>query len=480
MNEDIYLGFVFPNQNEENENFTQLIMHNEIFNITNVKYRIFENEKSLEEFNDKSGQNLLAGIIFTDNTINEYTIKMNYTYVPKPSLKTIVPLIDYVNNVTDADGYLDYFVPIQLAVDQAIIQQKTKTPIHMTTRFGGLEMSINNGKKNNGISLINFVYNSALFVVAMTLPKYILFEKETGIKKTLSLIGVKSFAYYFSWISVYIILIILFCIVMVIEDIAFRSLSFMNSLLKLVFLILNGFSLLAILSFTSLFFKKTVTYMNFLNILTSYFMIIFEIEFISNSPIDLNLLDLILPGFAFNKAMMEIYFNNYLKINCVKNFFSNINLIRYAGSLIFMFAFYTLLTCFLESKLTEENQSVGFSIKRLFNKKSKNFLESSSNEERYPEAIEPMETNEKCMVEVSNILKKFDNSYCAVNDVSFKVYENEIFGILGHNGAGKTTLVNMMTGLINPNHGDIYYNGEDFFKNKFNIRKDFGKFKNFI
>jgi len=101
--------------------------------------------------------------------------------------------------MTDADKYLNHYVPIQMAVDQSlIIKRKTKSPIQLSNNFGGLEMNINNGKKKSFISALNFFYNTALLVLTMTLSKYILFEKETGIKKTRNLIGVKSFPYYFS------------------------------------------------------------------------------------------------------------------------------------------------------------------------------------------------------------------------------------------------------------------------------------------
>ncbi|WP_377477341.1 MAG: ABC transporter ATP-binding protein [Microcoleus anatoxicus] len=49
----------------------------------------------------------------------------------------------------------------------------------------------------------------------------------------------------------------------------------------------------------------------------------------------------------------------------------------------------------------------------------------------------------------------------AVNNVSFTVEKNEIFGLIGPNGAGKTTLFNLMTGLIPSNSGKLIYQNED-------------------
>ena len=42
------------------------------------------------------------------------------------------------------------------------------------------------------------------------------------------------------------------------------------------------------------------------------------------------------------------------------------------------------------------------------------------------------------IIQVNNLIKKYGD-FTAVNDISFEVYENEIFGLLGPNGAGKTT-----------------------------------------
>jgi ABC-2 type transport system ATP-binding protein len=57
-------------------------------------------------------------------------------------------------------------------------------------------------------------------------------------------------------------------------------------------------------------------------------------------------------------------------------------------------------------------------------------------------------------IEVNNLVKKF-GKFIAVNDLSFSVPENKIFGLLGSNGAGKTTTINMLTGLLMQDSGQI-------------------------
>ena len=48
-----------------------------------------------------------------------------------------------------------------------------------------------------------------------------------------------------------------------------------------------------------------------------------------------------------------------------------------------------------------------------------------------------------------------------LDNINFKINESQIFGMLGPNGVGKSTIFNLITGLINPDSGQIKINGED-------------------
>ncbi len=63
-------------------------------------------------------------------------------------------------------------------------------------------------------------------------------------------------------------------------------------------------------------------------------------------------------------------------------------------------------------------------------------------------------------IEVDHIVKRYGD-FTAVNDVSFVVKEEEIFGLLGPNGAGKSTLIRMMTTLIPISAGAVRVEGHD-------------------
>ncbi|MFM2484544.1 ABC transporter ATP-binding protein [Celerinatantimonas yamalensis] len=62
------------------------------------------------------------------------------------------------------------------------------------------------------------------------------------------------------------------------------------------------------------------------------------------------------------------------------------------------------------------------------------------------------------MLEVSKLMRKYGR-FTAVKDASFTIEQGEIVGLLGHNGAGKTTILKMLSGYLEPHHGQVQLNG---------------------
>ena len=66
------------------------------------------------------------------------------------------------------------------------------------------------------------------------------------------------------------------------------------------------------------------------------------------------------------------------------------------------------------------------------------------------------EKAKKIVYDIQNIVKYYPGQkYPANDDISLKIYQGEIFGILGDNGSGKTTLVRQMMNLIKSTSGHI-------------------------
>ena len=79
----------------------------------------------------------------------------------------------------------------------------------------------------------------------------------------------------------------------------------------------------------------------------------------------------------------------------------------------------------------------------------------------------------KIVIKTEQLRKVYD-SVVAVDDVSFEVYEGEIFGMVGPNGAGKTTTIECIEGLRKPNQGHIRVLGFDPQKDGYGLRRHIG------
>src|SRR6201992_1507554 len=68
--------------------------------------------------------------------------------------------------------------------------------------------------------------------------------------------------------------------------------------------------------------------------------------------------------------------------------------------------------------------------------------------------------SEKPIITVKNLLKNYGD-FKAVQDISFEVYEGEIFGLLGPNGAGKTTTLEIIETLRDKTSGTVIVDGKN-------------------
>ena len=85
-----------------------------------------------------------------------------------------------------------------------------------------------------------------------------------------------------------------------------------------------------------------------------------------------------------------------------------------------------------------------------------------------------MEKEKEVLLEINHLAKEFviEKSFFgkptkvlkAVDDVSFKIYKQEAFGLVGESGCGKTTIGKMLANVYTPTRGEIIYNGVDLAK----------------
>ncbi|MFH2055814.1 MAG: ABC transporter ATP-binding protein [bacterium] len=77
------------------------------------------------------------------------------------------------------------------------------------------------------------------------------------------------------------------------------------------------------------------------------------------------------------------------------------------------------------------------------------------------------------MIEVNNLVRRFGD-LAAVDDLSFRVADGEVFGFLGPNGAGKTTTVKVIVGMIAPTSGEVRLNGLTLLENELEVKRQIG------
>lgn len=79
----------------------------------------------------------------------------------------------------------------------------------------------------------------------------------------------------------------------------------------------------------------------------------------------------------------------------------------------------------------------------------------------------------KNIIEIENLIKKYDNSF-ELNIKSLELKSGTIIGLIGENGAGKTTLIKSILGIINKDCGKIKIFGEESSKREEDIKENIG------
>ena len=77
------------------------------------------------------------------------------------------------------------------------------------------------------------------------------------------------------------------------------------------------------------------------------------------------------------------------------------------------------------------------------------------------------------IIEISSLSKRFGEVQ-AVNDLSFRVKEGELFAFLGINGAGKSTTINIMCGQLSKDSGTVQLSGVDLDSDPDSIKRNLG------
>ncbi len=101
------------------------------------------------------------------------------------------------------------------------------------------------------------------------------------------------------------------------------------------------------------------------------------------------------------------------------------------------------------------------------------------NKEKNIKNLTTLETSDKNysndFIKINNLSFRYPNSeYKSLENISLKIEKGSIVGIMGPTGSGKTTLFHLMLGLINPEKGNIFFEGKSIFADIDLWRKETG------
>ena len=76
------------------------------------------------------------------------------------------------------------------------------------------------------------------------------------------------------------------------------------------------------------------------------------------------------------------------------------------------------------------------------------------------------------MIELKNVSKAYVKNKKVVENINLKIEDGIIFGFIGPNGAGKTTTMEMLTGILDIDEGEILIDGINIEKNLLKPKKN--------
>jgi len=78
------------------------------------------------------------------------------------------------------------------------------------------------------------------------------------------------------------------------------------------------------------------------------------------------------------------------------------------------------------------------------------------------------------MIEIKNVSQSYSKNVKVIKNINLKIEDGTIFGFIGPNGAGKTTTIEMITGVLKIDEGDIFIDGKSIIKDPIEAKKQFG------
>lgn len=78
------------------------------------------------------------------------------------------------------------------------------------------------------------------------------------------------------------------------------------------------------------------------------------------------------------------------------------------------------------------------------------------------------------MIEIKNVTQSYEKGVKVIDNINLKIEDGTVFGFIGPNGAGKTTTIEMITGVLDIDEGEILIDGKNIQTQSLQAKKQFG------
>ena len=329
-------------------------------------------------------------------------------------------------------------------------------------------------------SLLSFIIALQFSLIGYNFNMRMIDEKENKLNILLERQGISKFDYHISWLAT-------FCVLFSFSIISFTTFTFVLIQFRYILTIINmlffSLSIFSVCIFFTTCIESTKTgttavkFYNFGSILLGFVIVLPKTAKITKFFFSL------IPQINLYLSICSLFnLQNFEKMSW-NRLWLKANRVSYMETiLIYIFDIFLYLGA---SVIIQSYKNSGLEfydyIRSFFTKVSRNINvidnQSKLNEieklnipkfETHHQELSPINKQKKeqnACLKIINVSKNFDELK-AVDNFNGELFSNEIFCLLGHNGAGKTTLVNMISGIYDPNQGDIIFNGKSLVTNK--------------